>query len=107
LLKTNVVTKGPLLIYSSSDLIPDSLPAFFLKYRNRKNSRARLVMGCHLIAPTPFIGYGSKKSGGMQSLYYFLTQKIVLGLARKFADMVLVSNKLDKQKLIDSGFSSD
>ena len=33
LLKTNVVTKGPLLIYSSSDLIPDSLPAFFLKYR--------------------------------------------------------------------------
>jgi glycosyltransferase involved in cell wall biosynthesis len=64
-------------------------------------------MGCHLIAPTPFIGYGSKKSGGMQSLYYFLTQKIVFGLARKFADMVLVSNKIDKQKLIDSGFSSD
>ena len=107
LLKTNVVTKGPLLIYSSSDLIPDSLPAFFLKYRNRKNSRVRLVMGCHLIAPTPFIGYGSKKSGGMQSLYYFLTQKIVFGLARKFADMVLVSNKIDKHKLIDSGFSSD
>ena len=107
LLKTNLVTKGPLLIYSSSDLIPDSLPAFFLKYRNRKNSRARLVMGCHLIAPTPFIGYRSKKSGGMQSLYYFLTQKIVFGLARKFADMVLVSNKIDKQKLIDSGFSSD
>ena len=107
ILKTNVVTKGPLLIYSSSDLIPDSLPAFFLKYRNRKNSRVRLVMGCHLIAPAPFIGYGPKKSGGMQSLYYFLTQKIVFGLARKFADMVLVSNKIDKHKLIDSGFSSD
>jgi len=107
LLKTNLVTKRPLLIYSSSDLIPDSLPAFFLKYRNRKNSRARLVMGCHLIAPTPFIGYKSKKNGGMQSLYYFLTQKIVFCLARKFADMVLVSNKIDKQKLIDLGFSLD
>ncbi len=107
LLKANFVVKGPLLIYSSSDLIPDSLPAFFLKYRNRKNSRARLVMGCHLIAPPPFFGYKSKRSGGIQSLYYFLTQKIVLGLARKFADMVLVSNKIDKQKLIDSGFSSD
>ena len=107
LLRANVVTKGPLLIYSSSDLMPDSLPAFFLKYRNRKNSRVRLVMGCHLIAPTPFIGYGSKKSGGMQSLYYFLMQKVVFGLARKFADMVLVSNKIDKQKLIDSGFSSE
>jgi glycosyltransferase involved in cell wall biosynthesis len=64
-------------------------------------------MGCHLIAPTPFIGYGSKKSGGMQSLYYFLTQKIVFSLARKLADKVLVSNKIDKKKLIDSGFSSD
>ena len=31
LLKANFVVKGPLLIYSSSDLIPDSLPAFFLK----------------------------------------------------------------------------
>ena len=108
MMSSGLVSGDPLLVYSSSDLIPDSLPAFFLKYRNQKKAKTLLVMGCHLIAPHPFSGY---RSGGgkllAQNLYYFLTQRAVLAMARRIVDLTLVSNKIDKQKLIDLGFSED
>ena len=99
--------ESPHLIYSSSDLMPDSIPALLLKRRNRKN--ARLIMGCHLLAPNPFKGYrGLFRAPSLKNLYYFFSQSLILKWARKHADKILVSNELDKRRLVDGkSFTED
>ncbi len=101
--------KNDHVIYSSSDLFPDSIPGFFMKYWNKANPGVKWVMGCHLIAPNPIQGYSLKGNKlSLMNIYHFLIQQIVLFLAKCFADTVLVSNTLDKTTLIEKkGFDKD
>ena len=92
------------VIYAASDLIVDSLPALWLK---RKNPRTDLIVGVHLLAPNPFL---SRICPGIRlnarAIYFYLSQQLILFWLRRRADLVLVSNSLDRQKLIKRGFSA-
>lgn len=97
------------VIYSSSDLIVDSLPATLLKVKNRQ---AKLICGLHLLAPNPFKGFTKVGRRGLvfprpQNVYYFLSQGLVVWLLKHLADLVLVSNHLDREFLLRKGFKAD
>jgi len=93
------------LIYSSSDLIPDAVPALILKYRNRNKAHVKLVMGCHLLAPHPFRGYtGKTRIPSLKNLYYYFSQTLILRFARRWVDKILVSNNTDQKFLVEKKF---
>lgn len=94
------------VIYSSSDLIADSIPALILKIRNINN---KMICGLHLIAPNPFRGFtkvwqNSFSFPKLQGIYYYETQKLIIFFLKHFANLVLVSNSLDREFLIKKGF---
>lgn len=114
-LKTAVMLSGKLaagkiregVIYSSSDLLPDSIPAVYAKLRTPS---LKWISGLHLIAPNPFKGFRKASSGGfvfpeIKNIYYYFSQRLVLFLMRKFAGLVMVSNSLDRGFLLKLGFA--
>jgi glycosyltransferase involved in cell wall biosynthesis len=91
---------GNTVIYSSSDFWPDSILALILKIRFR---RVKWIAGFYLFAPNPF----SKKSPYkgkllIKGLLYYLSQIPIYWLIRKYADMVWVTNEVDRWKFIDN-----
>lgn len=97
------------IIYSSSDLMTDTIPAFFTKLRNR---RCKWIAGLHLIAPSPWKGYKKVYAKGFSTpklggVFYYLSQKLSLFLMSKKADLILVMNDLDKAVLLKKNFHSD
>ncbi len=114
-LKTAVMLSGKLaaakvregVVYSSSDLFPDSIPAVYAKLRTPS---LKWISGLHLIAPNPFKGFRKVSSGGfafpeIKNIYYYFSQRLVLFLMRKFAGLVMVSNSLDRGFLLKLGFA--
>lgn len=94
------------IIYSSSDLIADSIPAIYMKLRNKK---AKLICGLHLIAPNPLKGFSFQNKINFRmpetrNIYYYISQKIVIFFLKRTANLVLVSNRLNKQYLLKKGF---
>lgn len=90
------------IIYSSSDLIADSIPAIYMKLRSKSSN---WISGLHLLAPNPFKGFtGKKKFPSLPEIYYFLSQRFILMFMKRYASLVLVSNNLDKKFLIEKGF---
>jgi glycosyltransferase involved in cell wall biosynthesis len=97
------------VIYSSSDIAADSIPAIRLR---RWNKGATLVCGLHLIAPLPLKGFRHVFTKGWQfprlrDAYYYFSQNYILRQLKKYADFVLVSNALDKDTLIRKGFRDE
>ena len=87
------------LIYSSSDFWPDSIPAWFLKTMLK---RAKWIAGFYLFAPSPFSKESPYKGKRwLMGLLYCLSQIPVYWLAKKYADMVWVTNELDRWRFID------
>lgn len=81
------------LIYSSSDFWPDSLPAFFLKLRFKK---AKWIAGFYLFAPSPFSAASPYKGNRfLLGLFYYITQKPVYFIIKRFADLVFVTSNPD------------
>ncbi len=76
------------LIYSTSDSLPDTLPALIYKLRNKKSRWIGKIF--HLIPSERKISY--------------LAQKLSFFLIKKFADVIIVDNKLLKEKLLQIGF---
>lgn len=114
-LKTALMLSGKLaagkvregVVYSSSDLLPDSIPAVYAKLRTPS---LKWISGLHLIAPNPFKGFRKVSSGGfafpeIKNIYYYLSQRLVLFFMRKFAGLVMVSNSLDRGFLLKLGFA--
>lgn len=114
-LKTAIMLSGKLaagkvregVVYSSSDLLPDSIPAVYAKL---KTPSLKWISGLHLIAPNPFKGFRKVSSGGfafpeIKNIYYYLSQRLVLFFMRKFAGLVMVSNSLDRGFLLKLGFA--
>lgn len=93
------------IIYSSSDLLADVLPAIYMKIRNRE---ARWITGLHLIAPNPFKGFGSHLTfPRLSNLYLFLSQRFFMFFMKRLATLILISNKGDREFLIKRGFPKD
>lgn len=97
------------VVYSSSDLIPDSLPAIFNKI---KSPSIRWITGLHLLAPNPFKGFKKVSTDGyalpsLSDIYYFLTQRLVIGFMKRYAHTVMVSNSDDRDFLLKRGFGAD
>lgn len=85
-------------LVSSSDFWPDSIPAFFLKMRNKN---LVWIAGFFLTAPTPWQKdnpYKGKRF--IIGLFYWLTQLPVYYLIKKYADFVLVTSEPDVEKFI-------
>lgn len=104
-LKAAKIREG--VIYSSSDLLPDSIPALYNKLRIPS---LKWISGLHLIAPNPFKGFIKVSSGGwvfpeIKNLYYYLSQRLVLFFMRRYASLVMVSNSTDLDFLLKGGFS--
>ncbi|MEM3549402.1 MAG: glycosyltransferase family 4 protein [Thermofilum sp.] len=91
---------GNTVIYSSSDFWPDSIPAWFLKMRFKKT---RWIAGFYLFAPSPFSKESPYKGKRLlRGLLYYLSQIPVYWLIKKYADMVWVTNELDRWRFIDN-----
>ncbi|MBI4041384.1 MAG: glycosyltransferase family 4 protein [Deltaproteobacteria bacterium] len=93
------------VIYSSSDTIADAIPAFLFK---RKHPSVKWIAGCHLIQPHPLAKFFKKKFKNFHfssTLYGWFSQRLLFFSFRKYADLILVSNALDRQTLIYRGIS--
>jgi glycosyltransferase involved in cell wall biosynthesis len=78
------------ILLGTSDFLPDVLPLFWLKLRNKKNKWIQHIF--HLIP-------SSRKIPS-------LAQKVSLFLIRHLADLVVVDNSLLKKDLTELGFES-
>jgi len=93
-------TKSFTVVYSASEFWMNSLPALLLKFRHRRN--VKWVAGFYLFAPRPFSKENPYRSKyAFMSILYFLYQLPVYLLVRKYADMVWVTNELDRWKFIN------
>jgi glycosyltransferase involved in cell wall biosynthesis len=87
------------VIFSSSDFMPDSIPAWIMKMR-LKNSK--WIAAFYLFAPSPFSKESPYKGKLLiRGLLYYLSQMPIYWLIRKYADMVWVTNDLDRWRFID------
>ena len=77
------------IILSTSDFLPDVLPAVFLKIIHRKNKWIQNIF--HLISKSRKIPY--------------ISQKISFFFIKKFADLIIVDNNLLKESLVKKNFS--
>ena len=92
------------IIYSTSDFLMDTFPAFFWKLRNRK---ARWIVCVFLLVPNLFKDYSktffktnSYSMPNFTRLLFFLSQELTLFLGKRWADQILVMNKMDKEYLV-------
>ena len=86
------------IILSSSDFMPDSLPAFIIKLRNPK---VKWIASFYLFAPRPWKKNspykGTKRVIG---LMYWLSQIPAYYMIKKFADLVFVTSQPDVNPFI-------
>jgi glycosyltransferase involved in cell wall biosynthesis len=96
------------IIYSSSIFLADILPGLIL---SRRLKGSRWVVGFYLFAPRLFEGFNpvSKRTKlfTLRDLVYFVNELPVLWLVRTFADMILVTNDLDRVRFERAGVAGD
>jgi len=85
------------IIYSSSDFLTDTVPAYMMKTRNRGS---RWVAGLYLRALNPF-----KRDTRLtlQSVLYYVSQKLSLLLMKQQAELVFVLNDDDRRYVEQEG----
>ena len=88
----------PIIVYSSSDFWPDSLPAWILKMRFRN---IHWIAGFYLFAPSPFSKDSPYKGPQLlNGLLYYFSQLPVYYLIKKYASMVWVTSEPDRSRFI-------
>jgi glycosyltransferase involved in cell wall biosynthesis len=98
-IRVKLPNDGKTIVYSASNFWPDSIPAWILKTRFKK---AKWIAGFYLFPPHPLSKespYRGKRT--LRGLLYYLLILPVYILVRKQADMVWVTNELDRWKIID------
>ena len=91
------------VLYSASDFLPDSVPAFLLKMKNKK---IKWIAGFYLFAPSVFDFFSKssrRKFRLFKDLSFWLTQKIAYYLILKFANVIFVTSEPDKKRFIAKG----
>lgn len=84
------------LLYSASDFWPDSLTSLVIFLRNR--DRCRWIAGFYLFAPNPLKGFTEKGPWRLPSVrnsIYWVSQKPIFFLIRRFASAVFVTSEPD------------
>lgn len=89
------------LLYSSSDLIADSIIACLIKM---KNPNIKLVSGLYLIARNPFVDFKNQnvkkyKIPSSNLAGFWILQKFSFFLISRYADQIWVLNRFDKNLL--------
>jgi glycosyltransferase involved in cell wall biosynthesis len=95
------------VVFSGSDFFHDVIPAIFYKITH---PRTKFVSAFLLIAPNPFRGYELSFKGGFKfprfrGLLYFISQRIIIRLLGRLADLVLVLNSSDELELEKLGIN--
>lgn len=86
------------IIYSSSDFWPDPIPGFLM---SRKIRGSRWVATFYLFTPNPLSKESPYKGVKfLKGLLYYLSQRPTYWLIKRYADMVFVTNDLDREKFI-------
>ena len=88
------------IVYSASDFWPDLLPALILKLRFR--DRIKWIPGFYLLVPNPFrkdsFYVGVRR---LKAILYYISQKSSYPLVMRYADMVFVTNDLDRCRFVN------
>jgi len=99
------------IIYSSSDFLPDTLPAYVYK---RQCPCANWISFLHLLAPNPWFGYEGyylkkkkMKFPSVNSIYFKVSQYIAVLLMKQRADVICVVNGEIKEYLVSRGIAKD
>lgn len=92
------------IIYSSSDFWPDSMPGLIMKLRHPSSV---WVAGFYLFVPNPFTKESPYKGKRLIiGLFYYLSQKPIYWLVKRYADMVFVTSEPDIKNFISKRLPS-
>lgn len=81
------------IIYSASDFWPDSIPACFFK---RWVRGSKWIAGFYLFSPR-----------NLRNLFFFLSQKPIFWLVKKFANFICVTSQPDITPFVQAGRKTD
>jgi glycosyltransferase involved in cell wall biosynthesis len=94
-----------LIIYSSSDFWPDSLPVLIMRLRNKG---VKWIAAFYLFAPKPWQRDSPYKGGKfLTGFFYWLTQLPIYWFIKRYADMIFVTSEPDREKFIKAGRRSE
>jgi len=85
------------IVYSSTDIFPDIIPAWFFKLSHRQ---IQWIAQVHHLLPPP----GKRQGNWLINTIALYWQKISLGCLKTHGDLVLVNNQLIYQQLVRMGF---
>jgi len=92
--------KDTTMLYSASEFLPDLLPTLVIRLRNKNT---KWIAAFYLFAPHPFSSespyHGFSK---IKNILYFAMQQISYRIVKRHADMVWVTNELDRWRFIDN-----
>lgn len=88
------------IIYSSSDFLPDVIPAFRAK---KFNSNHKWIAGFYLRAKNPFV---FETNWNIKTILYFLSQQLSICLMKKTADLIFVLCDDDFKYLVKRGIEN-
>jgi len=91
--------KGDIL-YSTSDFLPDVLPAFILKLRNKDVGWIQVI---HHLYGNPLRRRGKNF---LVNLIGFLSQRVSFAMIKREADLIIAVNPLVKWQLVRLGFNA-
>lgn len=97
-------TKSTDYVFSVSDFWPDILPALFLKW---KNPRIKWIAAFYFFAPKPWQKdnpYATSLGRRIVGFVYWLTQLFAYWAIKRWADLVIACNELDRKIFIHDGF---
>lgn len=85
-------------VYSVSDFYPDSFPAFIAKLLN---PQVKWIAGFYLFAPAPWAHDNPYKGKDVfRGILYWLSQKPIYWIIKKYADIVFVTSEPDRVRFI-------
>ena len=95
------------IVYSASVFWPDVIPGLLL---SRKIKGSKWIVGFYLFAPSLLEGFSRTrkklfKLPTLRDFAFYLNQLPVYWLVKKFADVVFVTNEMDRLKFMDENFS--
>ncbi len=92
-------------VYSTSDFLPDAIPAFVYKLRNKGT---KWISGFYLFAPFPFSKNSPYKGvHRIKNIFYWISQVPSFAVTKLFADYVFVTSEPDVQRFVTSKRSID
>ncbi len=95
-----------MFVFSSSDFLPDVLPAWYAKLRNKN---IKWIAAFYFFASSPFskdFPYKGLHQWIRGTMYYY-TQKIAYYLIRKSSDFVILCNEVDRRIFVKDGYNAE